>query len=90
MKRNARATIAVVAAVMMTPMVVKAEPMMLTAKQMDSITAAAQRPEINVNVAVIFQIANAIALSFAIGPGASASNFVAQSNAATIAQLVRR
>ena len=66
MKRNARATIAVVAAVMMTPMVANAEPMMLTAKQMDSITAAAQRPEININVAVIFQIANAIALSFAI------------------------
>jgi hypothetical protein len=65
MRRIARAT-AVVAAVVMTPVVVNAEPMMLTAKQMDSITAAAQRPEINVNVAVITQTASAIALSFAI------------------------
>jgi hypothetical protein len=69
MERIARATIAMVAAVVMTPVVVNAEPMMLTARQMDSITAAAQTPEINVNVVVqtinVTQIANAIALSFA-------------------------
>ena len=69
MNRIAQATIAIVAAAVMMPMVAVAEPMMLTAKQMDSITAAAQPPEINVNVVVqtinVTQIGNAIALSFA-------------------------
>jgi len=95
MKRIARATIAIVAAVGMAPVVVNAEPMMLTAKQMDSITAAAQPPEINVNVVVqtisVTQIANAIALSFATcgvcNDGVpTASSFAAAANFAANAQ----
>jgi hypothetical protein len=91
MKRIARATTAIVGAVVMTPMVVNAEPMLLTAKEMDSITAAAQQPEINVNVAVITQIANATALSFAIcgvctDGGPKASSFAAATNFGASAQ----
>lgn len=93
MSKIVRAMVATVAATVMAPVVAYSEPMVLTATQMESITAAAGSPisiSVVVNTAIITQINTAIALSFAIGPGASASNFVAQSNAATIAQLVRR
>jgi ABC-type transport system substrate-binding protein len=95
MKRIARATIAIAAAVVMAPVVVSAEPMMLTVRQMDAITAAAQLPEININVNVqsinTTQIANAFALSFATcgvcNDGApSASSFASAGNFAVGAQ----
>lgn len=98
MKRIARARIAIVAAAVITPVVANAEPMMLTATQMDSITAAAQVPEINVNVVVqtinVTQIANAIALSFAIcgvcDDGApAATSLAAADNFAAAAQFER-
>jgi hypothetical protein len=69
MKKTARATLATLAAVGMTPLVATAEPMVLTPTQMESITAAARPPSINVNVVVqnniTTQIANAIAFAFA-------------------------
>jgi hypothetical protein len=94
MRKIVRATVATVATAVMAPVVAYAEPTVLTATQMESITAAARLPDINVNVAVnnaiTTQINNAVALALAIGPGASASSFVAQSNASATAQLVQR
>jgi hypothetical protein len=92
MRKIMRATVATVA--VMAPVVAYAEPMVLTATQMESITAAARPPSINVNVvintAIITQINNAIAFAIAIGPGASAFNLVTQSNAAASRQIAAR
>jgi hypothetical protein len=94
MRKMVRAMVATVAAAVMAPVVAYAEPMVLTATQMESITAAARPPGININVAInnstVTQINNAIALSIAIGPGASAFSSIAQSNASATAQLVQR
>ena len=99
MRKMARATVATVAAVVMTPVAAYAEPMVLTATQMDAITAAAGPPVIDVNVAIqtinVTQIANAIALSFAtcgvcVGSGPSASSVAAALNLSSSGQLVAR
>jgi hypothetical protein len=99
MRRIARATVATVAAVVMTPVVAYAEPMVLTATQMASITAAARSPVININVVkqtdITTQIANAVALSFAtcgvcVGDGPSAFSFATARNFNSSGQLVRR
>jgi hypothetical protein len=93
MRKIMRAMVATVAAAVIAPVVAYAEPMVLTATQMESITAAAP-PVIKVNVvvnnAITTQINNAVALALAIGPGASASSSIAQSNASAIAQLNQR
>jgi hypothetical protein len=95
----ARATAATVAAVVMTPVVAYAEPMVLTATQMDSISAAARSPLVNINVVVqtirTTQIANAIAVSFAtcgvcVGSGPSASSLAAALNSSSSGQSVGR
>ncbi len=89
MRKIMRATVATVAAVVIAPVVAYAEPMVLTATQMESITAAA--PPVNVNVvvnnAITTQINNAVALALAIGPGASAVAFVNQINTSLINQI---
>ena len=89
MRKIMRTTVATVAAAVIAPVVAYAEPMELTATQMESITAAARPPviNVNVNVAIVTQINNAVALAFAIGPGASAVNFVMQINASVIKQI---
>ena len=74
-------------------MVAYAEPMVLTATQMESITAAARTPvNINValNIATVTQINNAAGLALAIGPGASASSVIKQTNANVSKQIVAR
>jgi hypothetical protein len=90
MKKIMRTMVATVAAAVIAPVVAYAEPMELTATQMESITAAARPPVIIVNVAIVTQINNAVALAFAIGPGASAVNFVMQINASVINQIATR
>jgi hypothetical protein len=94
-----RATVATIAAVVMTPVVAYAEPMVLTATQMDSITAAARSPQVNINVVVqtiqTTQIANAIAVSFATcgvckGGVPSATSVAAAANASSAGQLAGR
>lgn len=94
MRRIALPAIAAITSMVMTPLAVSAEPMVLTATQMDSVTAAARSPLVNINVVVqnniTTQIANAIALSFAIGPGVSASSLAAALNANVTGQLVQR
>ena len=89
MRKIMRTTVATVAAAVIAPVVAYAEPMELTATQMELITAAARPPviNVNVNVAIVTQINNAVALAFAIGPGASAVNFVMQINASVIKQI---
>jgi hypothetical protein len=99
MRRVVAATVATVAALQVTPSVAFAEPMVLTATQMDSITAGARLPAINITVIVqnniTTQIANAIAISFAncgicIGRAPSASSFATAFNINGTGQLVRR
>ena len=91
MGRIARATIAAVGSVVMTPWLAHAEPTVLTATQMESVTAAAL-VEINVPVNVLVQtnittqVANAIATAIAtcgvcIGGGPMASALAAAANA---------
>jgi uncharacterized protein HemX len=90
MRKIMRAMVATVAAAVIAPVVAYAEPMVLTATQMESITAAAP-PVINVNVvvnnAITTQINNAVALALAIGPGASAVAFVKQINNSVTKQV---
>jgi uncharacterized protein HemX len=90
MRKIMRAMVATVAAAVIAPVVAHAEPMVLTATQMESITAAAP-PVINVNVvmnnAITTQINNAVALALAIGPGASAVAFVKQINNSVTKQV---
>ena len=90
MRKIVRATVATVAAALMAPVVAYAEPMVLTATQMDSITAAAQPLVININVAFTTQINHASAFALAIGPGARAFASVTQSNASTTRQIAGR
>jgi hypothetical protein len=89
MRKIMRAMVATVAAAVIAPVVAYAEPMVLKATQMDSITAAA--PPINVNVvvnnAITTQINNAVALALAIGPGASAVASVNQINNSVTKQV---
>ena len=96
MRRIARAPVAILAAMMLMPAVASAEPMVLTATQMDLITAAARPPRIsiNINININTQIANAIAFSFAIcgictGGAPSASSFAAAINANATRQIAR-
>lgn len=72
MRRIAQATVAAIASVVMTPWVANAEPMVLTATQMESITAAGPPLGININVAlgdvlvqtnITTQVANAISVA---------------------------
>jgi hypothetical protein len=94
MRRIGRATVVTVAAAVMAPVIACAEPMVLTATQMESITAAARPPlpkiSVVVNTNITTQIANAFALSFAIGRGASASSFALASNSNATAQIIQR
>jgi hypothetical protein len=99
MRRIALPTIAAMALMVVTPLAVSAEPMVLTATQMDSVNAAARSPVVNVNVVVqtiqTTQIANAFALSFATcgickGGVPSASALASAINANTSGQLVGR
>jgi hypothetical protein len=95
MGRIARATVVVVAALVMMPAVTNAEPMMLTAKQMDSITAGALPGGISININVTNQVANAIALALAncgvcIGGAPSASSLAAAVNANASGQQITR
>jgi hypothetical protein len=90
MRRMARATVATVAAVVMAPVVAYAEPMVLTATQMESITAAARIAGVNINLNITTQIANAFALSFATGRGASAFSLAAATTANASGQQIGR
>jgi hypothetical protein len=94
MRKMARAAVATVAAVVMTPVVAYAEPMVLTATQMDSVTAAARAPRISLNINITTQIANATAFSVAIcgictGGVPAASSFAAAINANDARQIAR-
>ena len=95
MRKMARATVATVAAVVMMPLVAYAEPMVLTAKQMESITAGAPPDGINININITTQIANARAIAIAtcgicIGGGPSATSLAAASNANASGQQITR
>jgi hypothetical protein len=94
MRKIVRATVAAVATAVIAPVVAYAEPMVLTATQMESITAAARTPDVNINVAVnaatVTQINNAVGLALAIGPGASASSIIAQTNVNVSKQIAAR
>jgi hypothetical protein len=104
MRRIALATIAAVTTMSVMPVAASAEPMVLTAMQMASITAAAAPTSINVNVVFgdilvqtnrTIQIANAIAVAIAncgvcVGGAPSASSLAAASNANTSGQQITR
>jgi hypothetical protein len=99
MRRIALPAIAAITLMVVAPLAVSAEPMVLTATQMDSVNAAALSPVVNINVVVqnnqTTQIANAIALSFATcgickGGLPSASSLASAINANTSGQLVGR
>ena len=69
MRKMARAAVVAVAFVAATPIAADAEPMMLTDSQLEAVTAAALvevNIPINLNLAITTQVANAIALAFAI------------------------
>lgn len=104
MRGIALAAIAAVTSMVVTPLAVSAEPMVLTAVQMASITAAAAPRSINVNVQLgdvlvqtnrTIQVANAIAVAIAncgvcVGGAPSASSLAAASNANTSGQQITR
>jgi hypothetical protein len=99
MRRIALPAIAAITLMVVTPLAVSAEPIVLTATQMDSVNAAALSPVVNINVAVqtiqTTQIANAIALSLATcgicqGGVPSASSLAAALNSSSSGQLVGR
>ena len=94
MRKIVRATVAAVATAVIAPVVAYAEPMVLTATQMESITAGAQTPDVNINVALniatVTQINNAVGLALAVGPGASASSIIKQTNVNVSKQIAAR
>lgn len=95
MRRSARAAVAAMAAVVMTPLVAYAEPMVLTASQMESITAAAPPAGINININITTQVANARAIAIAtcgicVDGVPSASSFAAAINANVSGQQILR
>ena len=95
MRKMARATVATVAAMVMTPVVAYAEPMVLTAKQLESITAGAPPAGINININITTQIANAKAISIATcgvctGSAPAAFGLAAASNANASGQQISR
>lgn len=93
MRKIVRATVAAVATAAIAPVVAYAEPMVLTATQMESITAAARTPvNINValNIATVTQINNGVGVALAIGPRASASSVITQTNVNASQQIAAR
>lgn len=104
MRGIALAAIAAVTSMVVTPLAVSAEPMVLTAVQMASITAAAAPRSINVNVQLgdvlvqtnrTIQVANAIAVAIAncgvcVGGAPSASSLAVASNANASGQQITR
>lgn len=104
MRGIALAAIAAVTSMVVTPLAVSAEPMVLTAVQMESITAAAAPSSININVQLgdvlvqtnrTIQIANAIAIAIAncgvcVGGAPSASSLAVASNANASGQQITR
>ena len=104
MRGIALAAIAAVTSMVVTPLAVSAEPMVLTAVQMASITAAAAPRSINVNVQLgdvlvqtnrTIQVANAIAVAIAncgvcVGGAPSASSLAVASNTNASGQQITR
>jgi hypothetical protein len=91
MRKIALPEVVVVTSMAVAPLVAKAEPVMLTASQMDSVTAAALI-EVNIPINILVQtnlttqVANAIALAFATcgvctGAAPSASSLASAVNA---------
>ena len=95
MPRIAQATVVALATLVMTPVVANAEPMILTAQQMESVTAGAPPDGINININITTQIANARAIAIAncgvcIGSAPSAFSLAAASNANASGQQITR
>jgi hypothetical protein len=95
MPRIAQATVVALATLVMTPVVANAEPMILTAQQMESVTAGALPDGINININITTQIANAKAIAVAtcgvcIGSTPAAFGLAAANNANASGQLISR
>ena len=93
MRQIARAAVVAAALVAATPFAADAEPTMLTNSQMEAVTAAALI-EVNINLAITTQVANATALAFAIcgvctDGGPAATSLASAINFASSAQSQR-